>query len=131
MRLTKSQDFAGSKPNGCEEPVVGRHNWLSYGSDKGGRTAAVLSSLIATCKRLRVEPFAYLRDLFTRISAPWGTGGHLPPEFLRPQRTNPNHGVFQLALDRAWRQTAFISILYAQRARATVSLLADNSASWP
>ena len=24
---------------------------------------------IPTCKRLRIEPFAYLRDLFTRISA--------------------------------------------------------------
>jgi transposase len=49
--------------------VVGRNNWLFYGSDKGGRTGAVLSTLIATCKRLRVEPFAYLRDLFTRISS--------------------------------------------------------------
>jgi IS66 C-terminal element len=29
----------------------------------------VLSSLIASCKRLRIEPFAYLRNLFTRISA--------------------------------------------------------------
>lgn len=49
--------------------VVGRRNWLFYGSDKGGRTGAVLSTLIASCKRLRIEPFAYLRDLFTRISA--------------------------------------------------------------
>jgi transposase len=48
--------------------VVGRNNWLFYGSDKGGRTGAVLSSLTASCKRLRVEPFGYLRDLFTRIS---------------------------------------------------------------
>jgi transposase len=48
--------------------VVGRRNWLFYGSDKGGRTGAVLSTLIASCKRLRIEPFAYLRDLFTRIS---------------------------------------------------------------
>ena len=45
--------------------VVGRRNWLFYGSDKGGRTGAVLSTLIASCKRLRIEPFAYLRDLFT------------------------------------------------------------------
>ncbi len=29
----------------------------------------MLSSLIASCKRLRVEPFTYLRDLFTRISS--------------------------------------------------------------
>jgi len=48
--------------------VVGRNNWLFYGSDEGGRTGAVLSSLIASCKRLHVEPLGYLRDLFTRIS---------------------------------------------------------------
>ena len=41
-----------------------RNNWMFYGSDKGGRTGAVLSTLIATCKRLRIDPFAYLRDLF-------------------------------------------------------------------
>jgi hypothetical protein len=29
----------------------------------------VLSSLIATCKRLGVNPFAYLRDVFERISS--------------------------------------------------------------
>jgi hypothetical protein len=28
----------------------------------------VLPSLIATCKRLRIDPFAYLRDGFARIS---------------------------------------------------------------
>ncbi len=30
--------------------------------------AAVLTSLIATCKRLGVDPFTYLRDVFERIS---------------------------------------------------------------
>ena len=49
--------------------AVGRRNWTFYGSDNGGRTGAVLSSLIATSKRLGVDPFAYLRDLFERISA--------------------------------------------------------------
>jgi hypothetical protein len=38
------------------------------GSDNGSRTAAVLNSQIATCKRLAIDPFAYLRDLFDRIS---------------------------------------------------------------
>ena len=58
--------------NGAERSLravaVGRKNWMFYGSDKGGRTAAVLTSLIATCKRLRIDPFAYLRDIFERIS---------------------------------------------------------------
>lgn len=59
--------------NGAERSlrgvVVGRKNWLFFGSDVGGRTAAVLTSFIMTCKRLRIDPFAYLRDVFDRISA--------------------------------------------------------------
>jgi transposase len=49
--------------------AVGRKNWMFYGSDNGGRTAAVLSSLIATAKRLAIDPFAYLRDIFECISS--------------------------------------------------------------
>ena len=48
--------------------AVRRRNWTFLGSDDGGRTAAVLNSLIATCKRLAIAPFAFLRDVFTRIS---------------------------------------------------------------
>jgi hypothetical protein len=59
--------------NGAERSLrgvaVGRKNWMFFGSDNGGRTAAVLNSLIASCKRLRIDPFAYLRDVFGRISA--------------------------------------------------------------
>jgi transposase len=58
--------------NGAERSlrgvVVGRKNWLFFGSDNGGRTAAVLTSFITTCKRLDIDPFAYLRDIFERIS---------------------------------------------------------------
>jgi transposase len=59
--------------NGAERSLrgvaVGRRNWTFFGSDNGGSTAAVLSSLIATCKRHQIDPFAYLRDVFDRISA--------------------------------------------------------------
>lgn len=59
--------------NGAERSLrgiaVGRRNWMFYGSDNGGHTAAVLTSLTATCKRLHIDPFAYLRDIFERISA--------------------------------------------------------------
>ncbi len=41
---------------------------MLFGSDNGGRTAVVLTSFITTCKRLGVEPFAYLRDIFERLS---------------------------------------------------------------
>jgi len=59
--------------NGAERSLrgiaVGRRNWTFYGSDKGGHTAAVLTSLIATCHGLDVDPFSYMRDLFERISS--------------------------------------------------------------
>jgi len=49
--------------------AIGRRNWLFLGSDRGGRAAAVHFSLIASCLRNNVEPFAYLRDLLTRLPA--------------------------------------------------------------
>jgi len=59
--------------NGAERSLrgvaVGRKNWLLFGSDKGARTAAILTSFITTCKRLHMDPLAYLRDVFQRISA--------------------------------------------------------------
>ncbi|MCL5745283.1 MAG: transposase domain-containing protein [Acidobacteria bacterium] len=48
---------------------MGRRNWTFFGSDNGGHTAALLSSLIASCKRHHIDPFAYLRDVFERISS--------------------------------------------------------------
>ena len=47
--------------------AVGRKNWLFAGNDRGGKTAAVLLSLIATCKLLSVDPYQYLRDVLTRL----------------------------------------------------------------
>ena len=47
--------------------VIGRKNWLFAGSDEGGHTAAVLFSLTVTCKTLGIDPFAYLRDVLTRL----------------------------------------------------------------
>jgi transposase len=47
--------------------AVGRRNWLFCGSDRGGQTAAVHFSLVASCLRHGLDPFSYLRDVFTRL----------------------------------------------------------------
>lgn len=47
--------------------AVGRKNWLFAGSDQGGKRAAVIYSLIASAKRHRLNPYAYLRDIFDRL----------------------------------------------------------------
>jgi hypothetical protein len=49
--------------------AIGRKNWLFCGSDNGGTTAAIMFSLIASCQRHKVDPFAYLKDVLTRIAA--------------------------------------------------------------
>jgi transposase len=59
--------------NGAERALrpfaIGRKNWMFFGSNKGGTTAAILTSFVASCKRLHIDPFAYLRDVFERISS--------------------------------------------------------------
>jgi hypothetical protein len=80
--------------NGAERSLrgiaVGRRNWTFLGSDNGGRTAAVLTSLIATCKRLHVDPFAYLRDLFQRLSDhPQNRLAELLPDQWKARHASP------------------------------------------
>jgi transposase len=47
--------------------ALGRRNWTFLGSDRGGRTAAVLYSLTGTCKHHDIDPFAYLQDILRRL----------------------------------------------------------------
>jgi transposase len=47
--------------------AVGRKNWLFWGSDAGGKTAAVLTSLVASCKRHGIDPWCYLSDVLARV----------------------------------------------------------------
>jgi hypothetical protein len=44
-------------------------NYLFAGSDAGGRAAAILYSVVGTCRRLGIDPFAYLRGVLARLPA--------------------------------------------------------------
>jgi transposase len=48
--------------------AVGRHNWVFFGSDEGGKTAAVLRTFVASCQRVGIDPFAWLNDVLSRIA---------------------------------------------------------------
>ena len=54
--------------NAIRSPAMNRRNALFAGHDEGGRSWARFASLIGTCKMNGVEPYAYLRDLFTSIA---------------------------------------------------------------
>jgi hypothetical protein len=59
----------GATERANRDIALGRSNWTFFGSDSGGKTAAVLRSFIATCKRCGVEPFAWFHDVLARIPA--------------------------------------------------------------
>lgn len=68
--------------------ALGRNNWGVIGSEAGGETAAVLYSVVGTCKHLGIDPFVYLRDALMGV---YGLGekptaeqltGWLPDEWL-------------------------------------------------
>ena len=42
--------------------------WQWCGSDEGAQRAAILYSLIASCKLCGIDPFLYLRDVLERIN---------------------------------------------------------------
>src|SRR5262249_4218001 len=50
--------------------AIGRKNWMFFGSDRGGETAAILMSVLAGAKRHGIEPFAYVRQLLIALSSP-------------------------------------------------------------
>lgn len=49
--------------------ALGRNNWGVIGSEVGGQTAAVLYSVVGTCKHLGIDPFAYLRETLPGLFA--------------------------------------------------------------
>lgn len=73
--------------------AIGRKNWMFVGSATGGQRAAILFSLVASCKANQVEPFAYLRSLFQTLAerrgaAPDDLDNLLPDRWLV---SNPDH----------------------------------------
>jgi transposase len=61
--------------------AVGRKNWLFAGSFEGARRAALLYSLVQSCKLVDVQPFDYLKDVLLRVAThPHRLIGQLTPK---------------------------------------------------
>ena len=48
--------------------AIGRKNWLFAGSMAGAQRAAVLYTLIQSCRLVDLDPFVYLRDVLLRVA---------------------------------------------------------------
>ena len=84
---------AGIDNNPAENAIrpiaLGRKNWLFIGNELSGRAAANIMSVINTCKRAGVEPYAYLLDVIRRLPSMKTTelAPLLPPEWKRQRET--------------------------------------------
>lgn len=75
--------------NALRGTAVGRKNWLFHGSETGGRTAAILTSVTTTCKRLGINPWLYLKDALSRLPA-GDHVAHLLPDAWAAAQATPN-----------------------------------------
>ena len=55
--------------NAIRPTALGRKNWLFIGAQDAGWRSAVIYSIIQSCRTHGVEPFAYLKDVLTRLPA--------------------------------------------------------------
>ena len=53
--------------NSIRPVALGRKNYMFAGSHEGARNAAMIYSFLGTCKINNVEPYAWLKDVLTRI----------------------------------------------------------------
>jgi transposase len=53
--------------NSLRPVALGRRNYMFAGSHEGAKRAAMMYSFLGTCKINNVEPFAWLKDVLTRI----------------------------------------------------------------
>ena len=71
--------------------AIGRKNWIFVASKSGGHRAAVLMSLVQSCKRNQVEPWAYLKDVFDRLPTLGESPSQDSLDELLPSRWLQNH----------------------------------------
>jgi len=55
--------------NSIRPSALGKKNWLFVGHPEAGERSAVIYTLLGSCRRHGINPFEYLKDLFTRLPA--------------------------------------------------------------
>lgn len=72
LRQFLREGLAPIDNNACERAIrpvaIGRKNWLFAGSMRGGRAAAVIYTLVESCKLAGVDVLAYFADVLVRVA---------------------------------------------------------------
>jgi transposase len=71
LKSYTAHSYARMDNNVAERAVrplaIGRKNWLFLGSEVGGEAAAIILSLVQTCRAMKINPYEYLVDVMRRI----------------------------------------------------------------
>jgi transposase len=77
--------------NAIRPTAIGKKNWLFVGEADAGERSAILYTVIESCRRRDVDPYAYLRDVLTRLPkmTNWQIHEVTPEAWARAQRVIP------------------------------------------
>ena len=53
--------------NAIRPTAIGKKNWLFIGDAQAGERSAIIYTLVESCRRRGLDPYAYLRDVLTRL----------------------------------------------------------------
>jgi hypothetical protein len=55
--------------NAIRPSALGKKNWLFIGHPEAGQRSAIIYSIVGSCQRHGLDPFAYLKDVLSRLPA--------------------------------------------------------------
>jgi transposase len=75
--------------NAIRPTAVGKKNWLFVGDAQAGERSAILYTIVESCRRRGFDPYAYLREVLTRLPnmTNWQTSQVTPEAWFKAQRS--------------------------------------------
>ena len=53
--------------NSIRPTAIGKKNWLFVGAADAGQRSAILYTIVESCRRRKINPYSYLREVLTRL----------------------------------------------------------------
>ena len=75
--------------NAIRPTAIGKKNWLFVGDADAGERSAIIYTIIESCRRRGLDPYAYLKDVLTRLPhmTNWKIPEVTPEAWAKAQRT--------------------------------------------
>jgi hypothetical protein len=77
--------------NAIRPTALGKKNWLFIGEAEAGQRSAILYTIVECCRRRGIDPYAYLKDVLTRLphATNWQIVSLTPQAWAKAQKLTP------------------------------------------